>query len=214
MGNTLTRQCVSCRKHLDGNPRQCPYCGNTIYRPIFEGEIPPQSAEDAAASTPVPDDRIEWTDEMARNLAKVMGPENLEYQLNNARYLQSRGYPEQEEHIARLENAIRIRDEDAAAAMPVPDDRIERLCEVLHDAYEAAAVDQGWQTQQASRKPWAEVPEANKATMRAAVRAIVPAVLRDAADAAVAEEQPNPSTQALAAAIWLRQRATQIEEKP
>lgn len=50
---------------------------------------------------------------------------------------------------------------------------LEHLCEVMHDAYEAAAVDAGWQTQEASRKPWADVPEANKATMRKAVEALV-----------------------------------------
>ena len=43
----------------------------------------------------------------------------------------------------------------------------------MHDAYEAAAAEAGWQTQQASRVPWADVPEANKATMRAAVTALL-----------------------------------------
>lgn len=43
----------------------------------------------------------------------------------------------------------------------------------MHDAYEKAAVGAGWETQQASRKAWAEVPEANKVTMRAAVRALL-----------------------------------------
>ena len=55
-------------------------------------------------------------------------------------------------------------------------DRIERYCEIMHDAYEKAAVGAGWETQQASRKPWADVPEANKETMRAAVRALLVAV--------------------------------------
>jgi hypothetical protein len=50
---------------------------------------------------------------------------------------------------------------------------IEQACEVIHDAYEKAAVGAGWETQAASRKPWAEVPEANKATMRAAVGALL-----------------------------------------
>jgi hypothetical protein len=52
-------------------------------------------------------------------------------------------------------------------------DDIETLCEVMHDAYEAAAVEAGWETQARSRVPWAEVPEANKATMRAAVMALM-----------------------------------------
>jgi hypothetical protein len=50
---------------------------------------------------------------------------------------------------------------------------VETICERLHDAYEAAAVEQGWETQAKSRKPWADVPEANKATMRAAVSAAI-----------------------------------------
>ena len=55
-------------------------------------------------------------------------------------------------------------------------ERIEHYCELMHDAYERAAVGAGWETQQASRKPWADVPEANKATMRAAVAALLDAV--------------------------------------
>ena len=50
---------------------------------------------------------------------------------------------------------------------------IERYCEILHDAYEDAAVKAGWETQRSSRKPWAEVTEANKETMRAAVSVLV-----------------------------------------
>lgn len=50
---------------------------------------------------------------------------------------------------------------------------VEQACEVMHDAYELAAVTQGWETQQASRKPWADVPEANRETMRAAVRTLL-----------------------------------------
>lgn len=55
----------------------------------------------------------------------------------------------------------------------IPDPDIEAACQVMHDAYERAAVGAGWETQTASRKPWADVPEANKATMRAAVAALV-----------------------------------------
>jgi hypothetical protein len=65
------------------------------------------------------------------------------------------------------------------------DGRIERACEVMHDAYERAAVGAGWETNPASRKPWAEVPEANKATMRAAVGALLEWV-----DAGRMEERP------------------------
>lgn len=59
------------------------------------------------------------------------------------------------------------------SAALVPPERIEQACEVMHDAYEAAAVGAGWETQQQSRKPWADVPEANKVTMRAAVAALL-----------------------------------------
>lgn len=51
--------------------------------------------------------------------------------------------------------------------------RVDHLCKVMHDAYEQAAVDAGWATQQASRKPWVDVPEANKVTMRASVQALL-----------------------------------------
>lgn len=53
------------------------------------------------------------------------------------------------------------------------DDQLETACEVMHDAYERAAVGAGWETNPASRKPWADVPEPNKATMRAAVAALL-----------------------------------------
>jgi hypothetical protein len=45
----------------------------------------------------------------------------------------------------------------------------EQVAEALHDAYEEAAAKHGWSTQQASRKPWSDVPEANKATMLEAI---------------------------------------------
>jgi hypothetical protein len=53
------------------------------------------------------------------------------------------------------------------------EEQIEQACEVMHDAYENAAVTLGWTTNVASRKPWADVPEANKATMRVAVGALL-----------------------------------------
>lgn len=48
---------------------------------------------------------------------------------------------------------------------------IERLCERMHIAYEIAARGNGWSTQEASRVPWRDVPEANRQTMRQAVEA-------------------------------------------
>lgn len=56
---------------------------------------------------------------------------------------------------------------------------IEQMCELMHDAYEKAAAEQDWSTQESSRKPWADVPEKNKATMRIAVRALVNRVTED-----------------------------------
>jgi hypothetical protein len=55
----------------------------------------------------------------------------------------------------------------------VTDGVIETFCRVMHDAYEAAAVGEGWETQEASRVPWEAVPPANQATMRAAVRGLM-----------------------------------------
>ncbi len=53
---------------------------------------------------------------------------------------------------------------------------IDHYCEVMHDAYELAATKTGWETQAASRKPWSDVPESNKATMREAVSALLEAL--------------------------------------
>lgn len=50
---------------------------------------------------------------------------------------------------------------------------VDDACVVMHDAYEAAAVGAGWETNPASRRPWADVPESNKVTMRAAVGALL-----------------------------------------
>lgn len=64
--------------------------------------------------------------------------------------------------------------EQQAAFNEVDDEwTIDRCCEVMHDAYEAAAVQAGWATQQRSRVPWSQVPEPNKQTMRAAVIALI-----------------------------------------
>lgn len=50
---------------------------------------------------------------------------------------------------------------------------VEKCCEVLHQEYERAAQGAGWETNPASRVPWADVPEANKVAMRAAVRGLL-----------------------------------------
>jgi hypothetical protein len=54
----------------------------------------------------------------------------------------------------------------------VPED-IERLCAIHHDAYEAAARARGWSTNLARRCAWEDLPEANKDTMRAAMRCLL-----------------------------------------
>ena len=54
-----------------------------------------------------------------------------------------------------------------------PQNLVEVLSRASHDAYEAAAAEHGWSTQEASRVPWAEVPDANKAVVRASVRAVM-----------------------------------------
>lgn len=63
---------------------------------------------------------------------------------------------------------------------------LEAACVAAHNAYEAAAHEAGWTTNTQSRKPWAEVPEANKVAMRAGIGAAltlidIPAVQPDAA---------------------------------
>lgn len=53
---------------------------------------------------------------------------------------------------------------------------LEDLCQLMHDTYEAAAVKNGWYTNERSRQSWAFVPEENKATMREAVAVVAEAV--------------------------------------
>lgn len=79
---------------------------------------------------------------------------------------------------------------------PSPDD-VERFCIYLHEAYENAAAENGWATQQASRKPWSEVPEANKATMRHAVARLVPVVEKRMLDRVLAEIAEERDWQAM-----------------
>lgn len=50
---------------------------------------------------------------------------------------------------------------------------LDLLCRVMHDAYEAKAAEVGWSSNPESRVEWAEVPESNKAAMRAGVRALL-----------------------------------------
>lgn len=50
---------------------------------------------------------------------------------------------------------------------------LDRLCSVLHTAYERASAATGWETQPETRVRWEHLPEANKETMRVAVSALL-----------------------------------------
>lgn len=56
---------------------------------------------------------------------------------------------------------------------------VEHLCELMHDVYEHAASQVGWETQERSRKPWSDVPEANKRAMRRSVLAMLVSLATD-----------------------------------
>jgi hypothetical protein len=75
----------------------------------------------------------------------------------------------------------------------VSDSTIETAVRAMHDAYETAATANGWETNPASRKPWADVPEANKATMRAALAAVLPSLVAEIREQIAGEiETQNP----------------------
>lgn len=46
-----------------------------------------------------------------------------------------------------------------------PDEQAEFVAEQFHMAYETLAPEHGWETQRASRKPWVDVPLANRSLM-------------------------------------------------
>lgn len=88
------------------------------------------------------------------------------------------------DHLANLENeasALASETRKLLRSLPPaqfiePKDfavEVEGWCEILHCAYETAAVGAGWETNPACRGLWADVPEANKITMRAAVTPLV-----------------------------------------
>ena len=55
---------------------------------------------------------------------------------------------------------------------PSHEEAAEALAKQFHDAYEELAPKMNWQTQERSRKPWAEVPEENKKLMVATVKKV------------------------------------------
>lgn len=83
----------------------------------------------------------------------------------------------------------------------VPAEAVEASCRVMHDAYEAAAIDAGWATQAGSRVPWDDVPEANKATMRVAVRALITWLAEPVGGDVITEAEPIWMSTAAALAI-------------
>lgn len=53
------------------------------------------------------------------------------------------------------------------------EDLIEYLCAQQHAAYEQAALLEGWETHRDSQGAWAQVPDANKATMRTSMDTVL-----------------------------------------
>jgi hypothetical protein len=49
----------------------------------------------------------------------------------------------------------------------------ERIARAFHEAYEQLAPMFGYETREASAKPWAEVPEQNRELMKAVVSALI-----------------------------------------
>lgn len=49
----------------------------------------------------------------------------------------------------------------------------ERIAEAFHNAYERLAPAHGYQTREASAKPWREVPESNRKLMVATVQQLL-----------------------------------------
>jgi len=61
----------------------------------------------------------------------------------------------------------------------------ETIAQRFHEAYEELAPDHGYETREASRKPWGDVPEQNRGLMIAVVGALLDAgVIREGAQGA------------------------------
>jgi hypothetical protein len=75
----------------------------------------------------------------------------------------------------RMQDTIRALPADTVQAQidEVQPDLLEEACIAAHNAYEQAAHEAGWITNLQSRKPWADVPEANKIAMRAGIAAAI-----------------------------------------
>jgi hypothetical protein len=55
----------------------------------------------------------------------------------------------------------------------------EQIAQLFHEAYERLAPDFGYRTREESAKPWADVPDQNKALMVATVGEILPVILAE-----------------------------------
>jgi hypothetical protein len=66
------------------------------------------------------------------------------------------------------------------ATVPQHMPSVEELCIISHDAYEREALRVGWRTQDACKKPWDDLPNANKDAMRASISAVREACLNSA----------------------------------
>lgn len=49
----------------------------------------------------------------------------------------------------------------------------ERIAQAFHESYERLAPDHGYETREASAKPWSEVPEQNKGLMVAVIEELL-----------------------------------------
>jgi hypothetical protein len=65
---------------------------------------------------------------------------------------------------------------------PVAVETPEQLAQLFHETYERLAPSHGYETREASAKPWADVPESNKALMIATCREVLTALLDDDMD--------------------------------
>jgi hypothetical protein len=55
----------------------------------------------------------------------------------------------------------------------MPESPAERVAQAFHEAYEELAPEFGYRTREASAKPWADVPSANRALMQATVQRLL-----------------------------------------
>ncbi len=99
--------------------------------------------------------------------------------------------------------------EDSAPRDETPAEVIEVICEAMHDAYEKAAIENSWVTQEMCQVPYDELPPENKATMRKAARAAIEKFQEVTVGEPRGEARPKDK---LRAALWLMRRAIQRDD--